>query len=95
MLIPIIIIAAFYIGLFHGLFQDIKKSIKQKQERQLAREDSELKQLDFDERLQAMENETTWILKELETETDRAQIIKLNKELQRIQKQRYITKYKE
>ena len=95
MLIPVIIIAAFYIGLLYGLFQDIQKAIKQKQERQLARDDSELKQLDFNERLQSMENETVWILNELENETDRTQVIKLNKELQRVQKQRYITKYKE
>lgn len=102
MLIVITFLGAFYIGLFYGVYKDIQKSIAQKQEKQLARinrkreiEREELRQLDFDERLQAMENETVWILNELENETDRTQVIKLNKELQRVQKQRYITKYKE
>ena len=102
MLIVITFLAAFYIGLFYGVYQDIQKAIKQKQEKQLARmnrkrqeEQEELKKLDFLERLETMENESIFLLNEIAREKDPNKVIKLHKELQRVQKQRYITKYKE
>ena len=102
MLIVITFLAAFYIGLFYGVYQDIQKAIKQKQEKQLARmnrkreiEREELRQLDFNERLESMETESIFLLNEISREKDPNKVIKLHKELQRVQKQRYITKYKE
>ena len=102
MLIVITFLAAFYIGLFYGVYQDIQKSIARKQEKQLARMDrkrekelEELRRLDFDERLESMENESIFLLNEIAREKDPNKVIKLHKELQRVQKQRYITKYKE
>jgi Flp pilus assembly protein TadB len=102
MIIVITFLAAFYIGLFYGVYQDKQKSIARKQEKQLARinrkreiEREELKQLDFNERLETMENETVYLLNRIANEKDSNKVIKLHKELQRVQKQRYITKYKE
>ena len=102
MLIVITFLAAFYIGLFYGVYQDIQKSIARKQEKQLARMDrkreierEELRQLDFAERLESMENETVYLLNTIANEKDPNKVIKLHKELQRVQKQRYVTKYKE
>lgn len=102
MLIPIVLLMGFVVGLFYGIYQDIQKSIARKQEKQLARinrkmgtEREELKQLDFNERLETMETETIFLLNEIAREKDPNKVIKLHKELQRVQKQRYITKYKE
>ena len=102
MLIVITFLAAFYIGLFYGVYKDIQKSIEKKQQKQAARisrkreiEREELRQLDFDERLESMETESIFLLNEIAREKDPNKVIKLHKELQRVQKQRYITKYKE
>ena len=102
MLIPIILLMGFVVGLFYGVYQEIETAIERKQEKQLARIDrkrekelEELKQLDFAERLETMENESVFLLNEIAKETDTNKVVKLHKELQRVQKQRYITKYKE
>lgn len=102
MLIPIVLLIGFVVGLFYGVYQEIETAIERKQEKQLARinrkkeiECEELKELDFLERLETMENESVFLLNEIEKEKDPNNVIKLHKELQRVQKQRYITKYKE
>ena len=102
MLIVITFLAAFYIGLFYGVYKDIQKSIEKKQQKQTAiinrkreTEREELRQLDFNERLESMENESIFLLNEIAREKEPNKVIKLHKELQRVQKQRYITKYKE
>lgn len=102
MLIPIVLLMGFVVGLFYGVYQEIETAIKRKQEKQLARinrkkeiEREELKELDFLERLETMENESVFLLNEIAREKDPNKVIKLHKELQRVQKQRYITKYKE
>lgn len=55
----------------------------------------DLKELDKLERLETIENATIWIDNELKCETDPKKRILLHKELERLQKQHYITKYKE
>lgn len=102
MLIPIVLLMGFVVGLFYGVYQEIETAIERKQQKQLARinrkkeiEREELRQLDFDERLESMENESVFLLNEIAREKDPNKVIKLHKELQRVQKQRYITKYKE
>lgn len=102
MLIIIVFLGAFYIGLFYGVYQDIKKSIAKKQakidrrlEARRLHEQEDLKRLDMEERLQSMEAETVYILNQIANETDSNKVIKLHKEFQRVQKQRYIAKYKE
>ena len=102
MLIVITFLAAFYIGLFYGVYQDLVKAAEKKRQKQIEKinrkrqeEQEELKELDFLERLETMENESVFLLDEIARETDPNKVIKLHKELQRVQKQRYITKYKE
>ena len=79
---------------FNRQVQQYEMDVKIEEMKQFYR-DRDLMELDKMERLETIQTGTNWIYNELQKETDPKKRTQLQKEMERLQKQHYITKYKE